>query len=192
MLLSGSARSFLTARISAILLAFASSLVLPSCWVSSINGLSEAELFETDKDQAYDPALLGAWTTKSGDCETTLTITANGKDYHWQTSGVGEGCDKDRGDAIYYEAQLFKLDDHKLLDVTARSSDVCDACVAVHWIFKVDVEKDSFSLIPIDSDWLDKAEKEKTVILATVHGNHDLLRLPAYRVDILRTRVVEQ
>jgi hypothetical protein len=175
MLLSGSVRALLSVRIAAVLFALAGLLVLPGCWVQSINGLSEAEFLGTDKDQVYDPGLLGAWTNKSDDCQTTLEVTAEGKDYHWQMTGVGESCDKGKGDPAYYEAELFKLDDHRYLDLTASSNDVCQACIAVHWIFKIDVQKDSFSLVPIDSDWLKKAEKEKTVTLATAHGNYDTL-----------------
>lgn len=165
-------------RIIAILLALLGLLVLPGCWVQSINGLSEAELLGTDKDQVYDPGLLGAWTSTNSDgCVTTLDVTAESKDYHWKVINVGKGCnnENDEAETDYYEGQLFQLGDHKFLDLTARASDICNACVAVHWIFKVETETDSLNLIPIDSDWLKKAEKEKTVTLATSYGDRDTL-----------------
>jgi len=176
MLLSGHVRSRSAVRIAAIVLAVAGLLVLPGCWVQSINGLSEAGLFGTDKDQTYDPGLLGAWTkTKEDDCVLTLNVTGDGKPYHWKITGEGPDCSGKKGEIDYYEAELYKLGDHRFLDLTARTEDLCNACVAVHWIFKIDSEKDSFSLSAVDSDWLDKAEKEKTVTLATAHGNHDML-----------------
>jgi hypothetical protein len=174
MLLSGSLRYGSAAKIPGILLALAGLLVLPGCWVSSINGLSEA-LFGTDKDQTYDPALLGKWTASSDDCVTTLNVTAEGKDYHWKVTTEGAGCVTEKSRPEYYVGQLFKLGDHKFLDLTARPQDVCEACLAVHWILKVEANSDSFSLIAIDSDWLENAEKLRMVTLSTLPGGHDTL-----------------
>ena len=162
-----------TVRIVAVVLALAGLLVLPGCWVQSIHGLSESGWFNSDKDQVSDPVLLGTWAITLDKCAITLSVTAEDKGYSWQTTGVGEGCDKDSAD--YYEAQLFKLDDHQFLDLTARPADVCGTCRAIHWIFLIQIEKDSFTLTPIDSDWLKNAEEEKTVTLATLQGDTDTI-----------------
>lgn len=162
-------------RIAAILLSLVSLLALPGCWVQSINGLSEAELFGTDKDQTYDPGLLGTWAATGNDCTTTLSVTADDKQYHWKVTSEGKGCGREKNEPDYYEGQLFKLDDHKFLDLTARSQDVCAACLAVHWIFKIEAENNSLNLFAIDSDWLEKAKKEKSLTLATAHGGPDTL-----------------
>jgi hypothetical protein len=178
MVLFGSIQSHPTVRISAIFLALVGLLVLPGCWVRSVNGLSEAEFFgSTDKDQTFDSGLLGMWTATSEDCVTTLNVTSEVKEYHWKMTTGGKGCDNDiaESETDYYEGELFKLDDHKFLDLTARTEDVCRACVAVHWIFKINMQNDSLDLAPIDGEWLEKAEKERTVTLATAHGDHDTL-----------------
>lgn len=52
-------------------------------------------------------------------------------------------------------------------------------CVAVHWIFLTQIDKDSFSLVPIDSDWLKKAVEQKTVALATLSGDSDTVTASA-------------
>ena len=49
----------LQVRNAGIVLAIAGLLVLPGCWVQSINGLNEAELLARDKDQVSDPNLPG-------------------------------------------------------------------------------------------------------------------------------------
>lgn len=165
-----------TFRTGAFILALAALLVLPACWVRSINGLDESGFaaIHADPDLSFDPALLGSWSGTSDDCSITLTITADEKRYKWEMIAVGERCDQDKP-KVYYEAQLFKLGGHDFLDVTARSEDVCEACVAVHWIFLTQLEKDSFSLAAIDSDWLKKAVQQKAVVLTTLPGDSDTL-----------------
>lgn len=96
MLLSGHGRSLFTVKISAIFLTMAGLLVLPGCWVQSINGLYDAGLFASDKDQFFDSGLLGTWSTKLDKCSTTVTISAEGKEYQWLTSSEGEGGGSDK------------------------------------------------------------------------------------------------
>jgi len=162
-------------RLAGILLALVGLLMLPACWVTSINGLSEQGLSGSDQDQIFDPSLVGSWGTTSDNCAITLVITAKNKDYEWQTTSVGEGCDEDKPPKSYYEAQVFKLDNHQFLDLTARRADVCDMCTAVHGIFLIQLDKDSFSLAAIDSDWLKNGLEQKTVTLATMPDDTDTL-----------------
>jgi len=96
-------------------------------------------------------------------------------EYLWKVTGSGEGCNANKGEIDYYEGGLYKLDDHRFLDLTARSEDVCQACLAIHWILKLEGTAGSFRLSPIDSEWLEKAEKEKKGTLATVQGNPYIL-----------------
>jgi hypothetical protein len=156
------------------ILTLASLLVLPGCWVTSLNGLSDAGLFENDGDQTFDAGLLGTYGITSDNCASTLTITAKEKTYEWEMTGVGEGCNQDKLKS-YYEGQLFKLDNHLFFDLTARPDDVCDVCRAVHWIFLVQIEKDSFSMVPIDSDWLKNAVQNKTASLETLPDDTDTI-----------------
>jgi len=179
MLLSGPPSFRSAVNIALILLALTGLLVLPGCWVDSINGLSEAKYLGSDKDQAFDPILLGAWTKtntdEEDDCTITVNVTAEGKEYHWKVTSKGRGCSGNKDTIDYYEAELFKLGDHEFLDMTARANDVCTACIAVHWIFKVDAEKDSLTLSVIDSDWLDEAENNNVTDLGPARGNRDML-----------------
>lgn len=190
MLLPGFVCALLSVRTSVVLFMLAGLLVLPGCWVQSVNGLSEAAPFGTsDKDQTYDPALVGAWITTDLDCTTTLNVTGDAKEYHWKVTSEGKACANDKGDieTDYYEGELFNLDDHKFLDLTARIDDVCKACLPVHWIFKVKIEQHSLTMIPIDSAWLEKAEKDKTVTLATSHSSaYTLVASPKELKDFCR------
>ena len=162
-------------RITAVLFSLAGLLFLSGCWVKSINGLNEADFLGSDKDKVYDPTLLGSWTVTDDNCVTTLKITAEGKEYHWETKSAGEGCDNGQKATLEFDGELFKLGGHQFLDLTPRSEDVCGACLAVHWIFLLRNDNGTLQLSPIDSDWLEKAEKEKTVRLATVHGDPDTI-----------------
>lgn len=172
-MLEGCIRALRAPKIATILFALVGLLVLPGCWVRSISGLYDAGLFESDKDQIFDPGLLGTWGISLDKCSTTVTISAEGKEYRWLTSSVGEGCDKDGQDKSYSDAILFKLDEHQFLDLTARPEDVCEMCMRVHWILLIRQEKDAFTLTPIDSDWLKDAEQRKTVTLATLPNDTD-------------------
>ena len=165
----------LQVRTAEMVVVVAGLLVSPGCWVQSINGLNEAELLARDRDRVYEPNLLGTWTATSEDCVTTLMVTAQNMEYHWKITASGEGCSGNKGEVDYYEGELYKLGDHRFLDLTARSEDVCQACLAIHWILKFEGTNGSFRLSPIDSEWLEKAEKEKTVTLGTVHGNPYIL-----------------
>jgi len=175
MSVSGLARYRSAIRITGVVLALSGLLALQGCWVESMHGLSEAGWFNADKDQVYDPGLLGSWTVTIDKCSMTLNITAEGKAYNWRTTGVGEDCDKDS----YYTAELFKLDEHQFFDLTARPEDVCGMCRAVHWIFLAQIEKDSFSLTPIDSDAFKNAEANGTVKLSTIQDDSDTITASA-------------
>ena len=68
-------------RIATAILAFAALLVLPGCWVYSVNPLYEENLAKPDPDLFFDQALLGSWWIPDDDCRRILTITANQQVY---------------------------------------------------------------------------------------------------------------
>jgi len=86
----------------------------------------------------------------------------------------GEGCES-AGEKSRYQARLVKLDTHLFLDVSPVPDDVCDECLAKHTIYQAKIDKDSFSLIPIDSEWLKDALEQKRVALATLPDDSDML-----------------
>jgi hypothetical protein len=159
-------------------LCLAAVLTLTGCWVSSVNGLDESRLLHQDRDVVVDQMLTGAWQKTDDKCTTILTVTSGERIYDLQATAQGEKC-ADSGKIAYYRARLLKLDSHLFLDVSPRPDDVCDMCLALHWIFLVKFDKDALSFTPIDSDWLKKALEQKTVTLATMPGDTDRLTASA-------------
>ncbi len=164
-------------KVAAPALALAAMLVLPGCWVTSINGLYDEGSIDDphdDPDLAFDQSLVGSWTKVGDECTTPLTITSKNGVYDLQSTGKGEGCgDSDKPSR--YQSRLVKLDTHYFLDVSPLPDNVCDMCLAQHNIFLVKLVKDTLALTPIDSDWLKKSLAAKTVTLATVAGDSDTI-----------------
>jgi hypothetical protein len=177
MSLSALIRSRLILRIAGIVLGLAGLLALPGCWVTSINPLYEeasADRPYEDPDLVFDQSLIGSWTRVSDDCTAPLTITSKNEIYDLQSTGKGEGC-TDSDKPSHYQARLVKLDTHYFLDFSPMEDDVCDLCLAKHDIFLVKLDKATFSLTPIDSDWLKKSIAAKTVTLATLADDTDTI-----------------
>jgi len=152
-------------------------MVLSACWVESINGLDEGDLLgPADRDRVFEPALLGKWAMQEDKCTVTISIIGDKNEYVWRETREGHDCGDSGGETeIYYRSTLYKLDGHLFLDLTARPEDVCDVCRAMHEIFLVQIGKDSVTFAPIDSEWLGKAVKAKTVTLATLANNTDTI-----------------
>jgi hypothetical protein len=179
MSLSGIARSQAIPRAilrySAIALALAALLVLPGCWVTSINPLYEdGFLSSKDPDVVFDQSLIGSWIEVGDKCPAPLTITAKDGVYDLQSTGKGEGC-SDSLSPSHYQARLVKLDAYYFLDVSPMADDVCDMCIARHNILLTKFDKTTLSTTPIDSDWLKKSLATKTVTLATLADDTDTI-----------------
>jgi len=156
-------------RTRSIALVLAALLVLPGCWVTSINGLYEQESLDNpynkDPDVVFDPSLIGSWSLTEDKCTMLLTIAAKDEVYDLQSTEQGEGCSSDKS---HRQARLVKLDSYYFLDVSPMEDDVCDMCLAKHNIFLAKFDKATLSLAPIDSDWLKKSLAAKTATLATL------------------------
>jgi hypothetical protein len=150
-------------------------LLISACWITSITGLDEGGWDSVDHDRTFDPSLLGAWGVTSENCAVTMKITAKGDEYTLTETGKGKGCWKGKKKELYYRGILFKLDSHLFLDLSARPEDVCEMCRPKHEIYLMRIEKDAFSMTPIDSDWLKKAVEDKTVTMATLPGDTDTI-----------------
>jgi hypothetical protein len=165
------------AKLAGVALALAGLLVLPGCWVTSINPLYEdGFLSSKDPDVVFDQSLIGSWTDINDKCTTLLTIAAKDQVYDLQSVAQGEGCGEEKS---HYQAQLVKLDSYYFLDLSPVNGDVCVMCLARHEIFLAKFDKTTFSLTPIDSDWLKKSLEAKTVALATVAGDTDTITASA-------------
>jgi len=176
MSLSGVSCSRTFPRLAGLALIFAVLLVLPGCWVSSINPLYEEttidHLHVVPDDMVLDPSLIGSWTTTDDKCPTQLTIAAKGQIYDLQLVEEGQGCSQDKS---HRQGRLVKLDAHYFLDVSPMDDAVCDMCAAKHDILLLKIDKAALSFTPIDSDWLKKSIEAKTVTLSTVAGDTDTI-----------------
>jgi hypothetical protein len=150
-------------RTAGIVLTLMGLLILPGCWVMSIHPLYE-DVSPKDPDIVLDKDLTGSWSLTEGKCTSILTITAKDEIYDFRSVDQGEGC-SDPGKESRQQARLVKLDSNYFLDVSPRSEDVCDTCLALHWISLVRFDKDTLALTPIDSDGLDKLLQAGTVNL---------------------------
>jgi hypothetical protein len=171
MSLPGIFRSRIIARVVAIALVFGPLIVLQGCTVSSVNPLyDEGNIANShpDPDVSFYQSLIGSWTATYDKCTTLLTITAEDQVYDLRSSDHGEGCG---GEESHYQAVLVKLDSHYFLDLSPVDADVCVMCLARHEIYLAKFDKTTFSITPIDSDWLKKSLEAKTVTLATVAGH---------------------
>ncbi len=173
---SGIVRSRAILKGVAVVLALAALLVLPGCWVESINPLYEDGLFSSkDPDVVFDQRLNGSWSAVlEKSCAMVLTVSAKDDIYDLQSTQQGDACG-DAGKKSHQQGRLVRLDKYYFFDVSPVSDDVCDECLGKHTIFQAKIEKDAFSLIPIDSDWLKKSIAAKTVTLATMPDDSDTL-----------------
>lgn len=152
-------------------------LLLPGCWVESINALYEEWSVDhpvEDHDVVFDPSLTGSWSAIDEKCTTVLAISAKDNIYDLRSTEQGEGC-IESGKTLRKQARLVKLDTYYFLDVSPTPGDVCDMCLATHAILQMRIEQGSLSFTPIDSDWLKKALAAKTVALATLPNDTDML-----------------
>jgi hypothetical protein len=162
-------------RLAGTALALATTLVLTGCWVTSINPLYDEGTIENshdDRDVAFDQSLIGSWTAINDKCTTLLTITAKNQIYDLQSTEQGEGCNAEKS---HFQARLVKLDSHYFLDLSPIDGDVCTMCLARHQIFLAKFDKTTFSITPIDSDWLKKSIEAKRVTLATLASDTDTI-----------------
>jgi hypothetical protein len=168
-------RSSAIRRYLAIVLALAGLLLLPGCWVTSINPLYEEGLASKDPDVVFDASLIGSWIAIGDKCAAPLTITATKDGYDLQSTRTSEdeGCKDDK--PWHYQGRLVKLDSHYFLDVAPMADAVCDMCFAKHNIFLAKLDKTTLSITPIDSDWLKKSIAAKTVTLATLGDDIDTI-----------------
>jgi hypothetical protein len=156
-------------KIAEIILALAGVLLLPACWVYSLNPLYDS-IVTRDPDLVFDQTLIGIWTHIDGSCQWTLTVGTSPNAYQ-MTLAPGEGCSSDETTKSY-DAHLVRLDTHRFLDVAARSDQVCDLCLPLHSIFLLQQESDSLALIPLDITWMTQALNSKRVVLPQLPRQH--------------------
>ncbi|HEY6339454.1 MAG TPA: hypothetical protein VIW68_13250 [Candidatus Sulfotelmatobacter sp.] len=157
-------RKLLSRRFAAILPVFATLLALSGCWVYSVNPLYEDNLPKPDPDLVFDASLVGSWGHMDDSCLWILTVGGGGAPYG-MTMTPSTGCKSDEK-TTKYAGHLVKLGNHRFLDFSPESGEVCDLCLPLHSFFLVSQENDSLALIPIDVQWLSQAINQRKVGLA--------------------------
>jgi hypothetical protein len=187
MSLSGVFFSRTVPRFSGIALIVAALLVLPGCWVMSINSLyEEPTLGHSDPDLTFDQSLVGSWWQPKNGC--SLKITAADEKYAVEyvtpKQKQGEGCGLDDGQAVHMEGRLVKLDAHRFLDLAPRPDDICFSCMPLHQIYLVAVDKESLALTPIDPDWLKQGVEQNKIVVSTLVDDNDHDTMAANTKDL--------
>ena len=186
--LSVHVRSAHAIYVPAITVALLSLLMMSGCWTYSLEPLFDGA---SDPDLIFDQSLVGAWGHLAEGCQWTLTIAASVRAYD-MTMSPGTGCKSDEK-ATHYLTYLVKVDSHRFLDVSPKQSEVCDLCLAMHTFAQLSLENNALSVTPLDGDWLDRAVKDKKIVVAHVGGDGEvditLNAQPAELKGLLRTYV---
>lgn len=172
-------------RVAAIAVALLAVLLMSGCWTFSLQPLFDGG---SDPDLIFDESLVGSWTHVAEGCHWILTVQASTRAYE-MTMAPGAGC-KDDDKTTHYLAYLVKVDNHRFLDISPKQTDVCDLCLGVHTFALLSQENNTFSLTPLDGDWVFQAIKEKKINLANVSGwtlDMTLDAQPAELKSFLRT-----
>jgi hypothetical protein len=154
----------------AILLFFGlgSLLILPGCWVFSVNPLYDESIRPTDPDLRFDKKLVGTWDHLDDGCHWILTVAGNEKAYHL-TMAPGVGCGKTEK-TTKYEGHLVRIDQYYFLDVSPNPDDVCELCLEVHSFMLFTMQDSKLSLTPFNQAWLAFAIKDKKVDVPHLGG----------------------
>ena len=144
-------------------------LLLPLLLALLFVGCPVRSLFPlfTDKDVAFNPALVGTWAAGS-DQEQYVFRAVTDKSY------LVSVLDK-KGDTVSYRAQLGKLGASWFLDtrLDERSEDY--HMLASHLIHRVWLSGDSLHIATMEGDWLKKMAESKKLRIPYVNRDGDIV-----------------
>ena len=145
-------------RTTQILVTFGIAVLMTGC----VPTLSLHPLF-TDKDSAFDPALLGAWAETESSEDTFIfqrsQDKANGYELTISENGV----------PARFEARLVRLGDHAFLDVAPQVPDLKNETYLLHLLpfshtfSRIRVEGDVLRVATLKSDWVKEMIDRKKV-----------------------------
>jgi hypothetical protein len=130
------------------------------CWQKSLNP------FYIAQDLAFDPKLVGSWDEQKEDPnekgDTWIFTKSGEKQYEL------EMVDADKN-ARHYDARLFTLDQHRLLDLMSRERSI--SSIPAHHLLAVDQADGSLKLRLLSREWIAEWLKEHPDALRhiTVH-----------------------
>ncbi|HEY0550045.1 MAG TPA: hypothetical protein VGF13_10630 [Verrucomicrobiae bacterium] len=133
--------------------------LLAGCWQKSLNA------FYTPGDVISDGKLARAWREKK--------VNSEGKEEPGQIWTFTESGDKsykveikDGDESHHYEAHLFKLDDHRLLDLMPTERTV--STIPAHNLFRVTEIETNLQLARLSIDWMQKWLRQHPASLAHI------------------------
>lgn len=145
-------------RTTNILVTFGVAILMTGC----VPTLSLHPLF-TDKDSAFDPALLGIWAETESSEDTFIfqrsQDRANGYDLIISENGV----------PARFEARLVRLGNHTFLDLAPQAPDVKNEVYLFHLFpfshtfSRIRIEGDVLRLDTLKSDWVKEMIDQKKV-----------------------------
>jgi len=118
--------------------------------------------FYTEKDQTFDPRLLGTWFDPADkDSQGTITIERTAENGHDAYSITLADPSKKPVEKEAFEAHLFRLEGHLFLDVVQTKvyegdDDMLILEVPAHMLGRVTFDGDVLNLTFLDDDWVKK------------------------------------
>jgi hypothetical protein len=126
-----------------VVLAFASS----GCLVISLQPAYDAD------SVVFDEALVGQW--QNADDQLLLTVERG----EWRSYKITY---TDRSSSRILNGNITRIGEQQFVDVTEmRGADPGPYLLPVHGIFRMNVERDTLAVTPLDYDWFMAAIKEK-------------------------------
>lgn len=127
----------------------ACAVLLTGCVVSSVYP------YYTQKDLAFDPALLGTWTSTSTNATDSWTFERRETQSYKMTVKDGE-------ESIEYDAHLFRLKGQLFLDVLPHPKKDCNEdFIPPHYLLRVDKLQPTLRLRPLDYKWMGELLEKK-------------------------------
>ena len=111
----------------------------------------------TERDQVFDPDLVGIWVAEDDGHETIWTVTKSGEGYEMVDVEEDE-------DPAKFDVRLVKLGGHTFLDLYPSQQEPKNGLYQLHVIrahtfMKVTLATDSLGVAMLDHDWLKNALK---------------------------------
>jgi hypothetical protein len=122
-----------------------------------------------DRSVIFDESLLGRW--ENTDDRTQLTIERG----EWRSYRI---IYTERGTSRSLNGNLTPIGDARYMDVTEmRGADPGPYLIPVHGIFRVAVEGDTLSAMPLDLDWFTRAvtEKRRSALVLAVDDRRNVI-----------------
>lgn len=149
-----------------ILLIVAGLLALPGCWVMSVY-----PLYEDDDLQIADPGLVGQWWQPQSDCRLSISVAPKfssrqefAVEYSVPEKGAKNGCLIENGEGpVKLRGPLVEIEGHLFLDLLPSEAHEDFQTIPVHSIFRITVRNDELDLVPLRSEFVAAAIRNRQI-----------------------------